>query len=94
MGFDLEGESCRQGRRWPMVIGVVLFTLVAACAKDAPQDYLDPAGPIAKEADHFFKSILFLAVVPVLILVQGLLVFAAVRYRRRPGRPDPPDRKV
>ena len=86
-------EASSRSCRWPGVISVAVFVLLAACAKDAPQDYLDPAGPIAKEADHFFKSILFLAVLPVLILVQGLLVFAIVRYRRRPGRPDPPDRK-
>ncbi len=71
------------------VVSVVLLVLLAGCAKDAPQDYLDPSGPIAKEADHLFRKLLWTAVVPVLILVEALLVIALFRYRHRPGRGDP-----
>ena len=80
-------------RRWGSVGGVatsvVLLVLLAGCAKDAPQDVLDPSGPIAVEADHMFRKILFFAVVPVLIIVEGLLIVSLIRHRHRPGRPEP-----
>jgi cytochrome c oxidase subunit II len=69
--------------------GVVLLVLLAGCAKDAPQDYLDPSGPIATEADHLFRKLLFFAVVPVLVFVEGLLIVSVIRHRHRPGRPEP-----
>lgn len=72
-----------------LAVGVALLALLAGCAKDAPQDYLDPSGPIAKEADHLFKEILFFAVIPVLVIVEALLVFTMIRYRHRPDRPRP-----
>lgn len=80
------------GRRRPLgrlAAGLVLLVLLAGCAKDAPQDVLDPSGPIATEADHLFRKILFFAVVPVLVLVEGLLVVSVVRHRHRTGRPEP-----
>jgi cytochrome c oxidase subunit 2 len=69
--------------------GVALLALLAGCAKDAPQDYLHPSGPIAIEADHLFKKIVFFAVIPVLVVIEVLLIFLLVRYRHRPGRPEP-----
>jgi cytochrome c oxidase subunit 2 len=73
-----------------LALGVALLALLAGgCAKDAPQDYLDPSGPIAKEADHLFKEIVYFAVIPVLVIVEALLVFTMIRYRHRPDRPRP-----
>ncbi len=78
-------------RRAGWVMGtVVLLVLLAGCAKDAPQDYLDPSGPIAVEADHLFRKLLWTAVVPVLILVETMLVVSLIRYRHRPGRRSDP----
>ena len=71
----------------------MLLVLLAGCAEDAPQDYLDPAGPIAKEADQLFRTLLWFAVVPVLVLVEVLLVVSLIRYRHRPGRDDPVEEK-
>jgi cytochrome c oxidase subunit II len=72
-----------------LAAGVGLLVLLAGCAKDAPQDYLQPSGPIAKEADHLFKEILFFVVIPVLVIVEALLIFVMIRYRHRPDRPRP-----
>ena len=54
-----------------LAAAVALLALLAGCAKDAPQDYLDPSGPIAKEADHLFKKIVFFAVIPVLVVIEA-----------------------
>jgi cytochrome c oxidase subunit 2 len=85
-----EAEVARRRRCLLCVVGsVVLLALLTGCAEDAPQDYLDPEGPIATEADHLFRKILFFAVVPVLVFVEGLLIVSLVRYRHRPGNPEP-----
>lgn len=61
----------RTSLRW-LATTVVLLVLLAGWDDDAPQDYLDPAGPVAKEADQLFRMLLWLAVV--LVLVEVLLV--------------------
>ena len=78
----------RRRRAGYLAMAAVLLVL-AGCAKDAPQDYLDPAGPIAVEADHLFRKLLWFSVVPVLVLVEALLVISLFKYRDRPGRGDP-----
>jgi len=87
-----EGPTAtRTGSRalWRPVAGAALLAFLAGCAKDAPQDYLDPEGPIATEAHHMFSRIFWFAVIPVLVLVQGLLIASIVRHRQRRGRADP-----
>ena len=71
----------------PAAAGLLL--LMAGCAADAPQDTLTPEGPIARQQDGLFKPIFYLAVVPIFVLVQGLVIATVIRHRHRPGRPDP-----
>jgi cytochrome c oxidase subunit 2 len=85
----LVGRGQRRHDFARLVVALLLLALLGGCAKDAPQDYLDPSGPIAKEVDHMFKNILFFAVLPVLVIVEGLLIFAIFRYRHRPDRAEP-----
>jgi len=67
--------------------GVVL--LLSGCSRTTiQQDTLNPAGPAARKIDGLFWPVFWIAVV-VFVLVEGLLVFAAIRYRHRPGRPMP-----
>ncbi|MGH2724070.1 MAG: cytochrome c oxidase subunit II [Actinomycetota bacterium] len=62
--------------------GLPLFLLLAACTKEYPQNSLAPAGPVAREqADLFF--LVFWIAVGVFVVVEGLLVFAMIRFRHR-----------
>ncbi len=64
---------------------VALLSIVgAACASDAPQDTLQPAGPNARTIDNLFGPV-FLAAVFVFFVVEGVIVYAVFRYRRREG---------
>jgi cytochrome c oxidase subunit II len=72
-----------------VLAGVGVLLLLAGCAANAPQDVLKPEGAIARKQDNLFKPIFYLAVVPVFVLVQGLIIASVVRHRHRPGRPDP-----
>lgn len=66
----------------------LLLFLLAACAKVAPQDTLRPEGPIARSEHQLFVPVFWIAAV-IFFLVEGLIVFAAIKFRDRPGRDEP-----
>jgi cytochrome c oxidase subunit 2 len=62
---------------------------LSACARDNfPQNTLAPQGPQAQKIDTLFQWTFWIAVV-VFFLVEGALVYFAIKYRHRPGRPVP-----
>jgi cytochrome c oxidase subunit II len=75
------------------VVRLALFTgavgvVLAACTQDDPYNSLAPAGPVAdKQADLFF--LVFWIAVGVFVIVEGLLVFAMLRFRRRSAEDVP-----
>lgn len=81
-----KGGTARRALRWGTVVG--LLVLLSACAPNAPQDALEPAGPYARQIDSLFSWVFWTAA-GVFFLVEGLLVYAALRFRHRPGRPAP-----
>lgn len=62
-----------------------LAALLAACTQEYPYNSLAPAGPVAeKQADLYW--LVFWIAAAVFVLVEGALVFAIWRFRRRsPG---------
>ncbi len=73
-------------------LGAVALLLVA-CAADAPQDALRPAGDNAQSADQLWTLVFWLAVA-VFVVVEGLLVYALFRFRRRRGAAPGSPRQV
>ncbi|MBV9544212.1 MAG: cytochrome c oxidase subunit II [Chloroflexi bacterium] len=69
-------------------MGAVLAGLVAACG-ETPQTAWNPRSEYAIEGLDLFQLIIWMGVV-VGVIVEGLLFFAAIRYRRRPGDRLPP----
>ncbi len=68
------------------VLGLAAVTLLlAACASNPSQDPLDPAGPTAQAEKDLFVPVFWVAVV-VFVVVEGAIVFIAVKYRHRKGR--------
>jgi len=68
---------------------IALVILAAACAPNATQDTLKPAGPYAEKIANLFRPVFWIAV-GVFVVVEGLLMYLAVRYRHRKGRRDIP----
>jgi cytochrome c oxidase subunit 2 len=67
----------------------LLLVFLAACAKDAPQDALQPAGPIAEQADNLFRPVFWIATA-IFVLVEGLVIVVAVKFRqKRADQPEP-----
>jgi cytochrome c oxidase subunit 2 len=74
--------------RWrPAALLAGASVLFAACASNAPQDSLDPAGRVAREIDNLFLPVFWIAA-GVFFLVEGALVYFLIRYRHRKGRPE------
>ena len=48
----------------------------------------DVASPLTRELDDFYQIVFYMAVA-VFVLVEGLILYAAFRFRRKPGDPMP-----
>ena len=65
------------------LVAAALAGLTAACGnKDAPQDVLSPEGPVAKQLDRLWDPVFAIAAA-IFILVQGLVLIAAFKFRDR-----------
>jgi len=74
-------------RRNVCLVGALLFLalLLGACGKDLPQNTFEPAGPTAQAEKDV--TILPLAIAGlVFLLVEGGIVYLAVKFRHRKGR--------
>ena len=65
-----------------------LLLVLAACAQNAPQDTLEPKGPAARQIDNLINPVFWIAGV-VFVLVQGLAIYAVIKYRHRDDAPEP-----
>jgi len=59
-----------------------LAILGAGCAADTPQNTFDPEGPFSRSVDDLIKPVFLIAAV-VFVFVEGLIVYAMFRFRRR-----------
>jgi cytochrome c oxidase subunit II len=67
-----------------LVLSAVIF---GGCDSKTP-NILDPAGPVAKTQSDLFWIILSIATV-IFVIVTGVLVYSIIRFRDRPGAPEP-----
>ena len=72
--------------RFFFLIGMLalLLLLVAGCST-GKQSTWDPVGPVAEKQLELFNVLLWV-MVAVFVFVEGLLLYAVIRYRSRPGR--------
>ena len=67
----------------PSALAVTAVLFLSSCNKNVqPQNYLDPKAPIARQLNNLWHPVFLIAVV-VFVLVEGLVIFVALRYRRR-----------
>lgn len=87
-----DSPSRRNSGRPLVVLAVLAGALLLAalgCDADAPQSTFGVNGPVAREQLLLFNVLLW-TMVAVFVLVEGALLYAAIRYRRKPGDPLPP----
>jgi cytochrome c oxidase subunit 2 len=73
-------------RKALVVLGLLALAIAfAACAPNASQDTLKPAGPYAREVKNLFVPVFWVAV-GVFVIVEGLILFFLFKYRHRKGQ--------
>ena len=87
MGTGGIGRLRRRGGRALRRLSLILIAAavalaVAGCADEHPLDTLTEAGPDAQEINDLFFPVLGVAII-VFFLVQGAIIYLAVRYRAR-----------
>ena len=72
-----------------LAVAAAGILLAVGCTPSHPQSTFDVAGPVAEKQLTLFY-IIFWAAVFVFILVEGALLYALIRFRRRAGRDEMP----
>ena len=90
---DVNGftSAARRSRRIATLSAGALLLLLAACSENAPQDTMEPAGPVSRKILHLSEPVFLIAGV-VFLLVQGLVLVAVIKFRDRGDdetRPEP-----
>jgi cytochrome c oxidase subunit II len=80
-----ETEGIVRNRLLRATLAAGLLLLLAACAPNATQDTLQPKGPNAQTLKDLFVPVFWVAV-GVFVLVEGAIVWIAIRFRHRKGR--------
>ncbi|MDP9069559.1 MAG: cytochrome c oxidase subunit II [Actinomycetota bacterium] len=85
--MELFNRLSARGRRLLLGVLAAAFSLItSACNTDVgPQDYLSPLGPVARRADELWDLTFGIAVI-IFVVVEAVLVYTLIRFRRRPGR--------
>jgi cytochrome c oxidase subunit 2 len=82
-------EPRRRSRHRHIVpLCATLVGLVAACAGEYPQSTLHPTSDFAVQLDGLYRTIFWWAV-GVFVVVESVLVVTILRFRERPGAPEP-----
>ena len=69
--------------------GIVGLALVASACGETPQTAFNPRSEYADQGLDLFVLIIWMGVI-IGVVVEAVLIWAAIHYRRRPGDPLPP----
>lgn len=76
-------------RRFVLLLAALALLLTAGCTlQEYPQSTMTPRSDYAQHIQDLLESLTFWVVV-IFVVTQGLLVYAIVRFRARPGAPEP-----
>jgi cytochrome c oxidase subunit 2 len=78
----------RKPRRWLLAVTTSVLAAIFLSACGGQGNILDTYGPIAGQERTLFYIILAIATV-VFVGVEGALVYSIIRFRERPGMPNP-----
>ncbi|HET7039048.1 MAG TPA: cytochrome c oxidase subunit II [Gemmatimonadales bacterium] len=71
-----------------LLAAALLLALVACSGDPYPQSTLHPSADASRTIDGLYRQIVVWATV-VFVVVQAVLIVALIRFRRRPGQPEP-----
>jgi cytochrome c oxidase subunit II len=71
-----------------VALTVVVAALVAACGGDHPNSIFHQRTDFNRDVDYLFKILIYFGT-GVFIFVEAILVWTLIKYRARPGQPEP-----
>jgi cytochrome c oxidase subunit II len=71
-----------------VALTVVLAALLAACGQDHPDSIFHQRTDVNRDVDYLFKILIY-AGTAVFIFVEAILVWTLIKFRKRPGQPEP-----
>ena len=80
----------RRNRYAALVVVSFLAAALVGCSSENSQSTFNVKGPVAQSQLDLFLYWILPASIFVLVIVGGILIYTAIRYRRRPGDPIPP----
>ncbi len=85
--MPLGSISVRRGARWAWLLGL-LVVFLTGCAENYPQTTLLPRGDFARMVDDVLWTTIWWAIA-VFVVVEGVLIYAILRYRGKPSDAEP-----
>src|SRR5215217_9121869 len=82
-------SSALRARRFGLAVAVAALALLAAGCGETPMTAFDPRSEYAVQGLDLFVLIIWMGVI-IGVVVEAVLIWAAIRYRRRPGDGLPP----
>src|SRR5689334_18825301 len=82
----LRRPGTRKAGAAALTVGFAL--LLAACGQNHPDSIFHQRTDFNRDVDFLFKILIY-AGTAVFVFVEAILVWTLIRYRHRPGRPDP-----
>ena len=67
---------------------VALAVFMAACGQNHPDSIFHQRTDVNRDVDYLFKLLIY-AGTGVFIFVEGILILTLIKYRKRPGQPEP-----
>ncbi len=67
---------------------VALAVLLTACGQNHPDSIFHHRTDVNRDVDFLFRLIIWLGTA-VFLFVEGILVFTLIKFRKRPGQPEP-----
>lgn len=77
-----------RARRLLLAALTPVFVLGLAACSDVPNTIFGAHSDFGHEVDHLTLRLLFLGLI-VFVIVEGLLIFVLIKFRARPGNPEP-----
>src|SRR5262249_47228222 len=71
-----------------VALTVVVAALIAACGGDHPNSIFHQRTDFNRDVDYLFKILIYFGTA-VFIFVEAILVWTLIKYRARPGQPEP-----
>src|SRR6185369_15694115 len=71
-----------------VALTVALAALLVACGGDHPDSIFHKRTDFNRDVDYLFKLLIYLGTA-VFIFVEGILIWTLMKYRAKPGQPEP-----